>query len=230
MSRTHIFKVGETYKGAEIVDVGHKYNNQTLYTFRCPGCDKKVERVHAEFIKKPFCTDCLRANTESKKFKEYSGKTINGIKILNVSHRDKRSQLYVNALCPKCNKEFVTTLARIKTGIGSCKDCAKENLDLGHEFIKNAAVDGTVITAIDGHRAINKNNTAGYKGVSFTKSGKYRAYIYFKRKQYYLGTYSTVGEAAKARKIAEEKIYGDFLRWYAETYPDNWKKINKSED
>ena len=118
----------------------------------------------------------------------------------------------------------------VKIGINSCKDCLKTNLDLGHDFVKNAAVDGTLISAIDGRRAINKNNTTGYNGVNITKSGRYRAYINFKRKQYHLGVYDTAEEAAEARKIAEQKIYGDFLKWYAETYPDKWEKINKNKD
>lgn len=235
MHNTYIFKIGEIYKGAEIVEVGHIYaSNQTLYTFKCSKCGKIAQRRHSDFVKKPFCKDCLKANTESKKIdkvnEDYVGKTINGIKILSVSQRDNKGCLCVNVLCPRCKKEFVTTLTRVKIGINSCKDCLKTNLDLGHDFVKNAAVDGTLISAIDGRRAINKNNTTGYNGVNVTKSGRYRAYINFKRKQYHLGVYDTAKEAAEARKIAENKIYGDFLKWYAETYPEKWEKLNKCKD
>lgn len=232
MHNTYIFKVGEIYKGAEIIEVGHKYaSNQTLYTFKCSKCGKIAQRVHSVFIQRPFCKDCIKADVESKKIdeanKNYAGKTVNGIKIIEVSHRDAKSYLCVNAICPKCQKIFNVRLIHVKRGIKSCSDCAKTiNLDLGHTFTKNAAVDGTLISAIDGRRKVNKNNTTGHNGVNITKSGRYRAYINFKRKQYHLGVYDTAEEAAEARKIAEKKMYGDFLKWYSETYPEKWEKIN----
>ena len=59
---------------------------------------------------------------------------------------------------------------------------------------------------------------------------KYRAYINFQHKQYHLGSYEKLEDAIRARKVAEEKIYGTFLNWYAETYPENWGKLNKKRD
>lgn len=38
----------------------------------------------------------------------------------------------------------------------------------------------------------------------------------FKKKCYYLGGYSRLEDAAKARAEAEEKVFGDFLKWYEE--------------
>ena len=32
-------------------------------------------------------------------------------------------------------------------------------------------------------------------------------------------------EEAQARKSAEENIYGNFLKWYQDTYPEEWKRI-----
>lgn len=58
----------------------------------------------------------------------------------------------------------------------------------------------------------------------YAKYGKYRAYVNFKRKQYYLGLYEKIDDALKARKSAEENIYGN-LKWYQDTYPEEWKKI-----
>lgn len=34
----------------------------------------------------------------------------------------------------------------------------------------------------------------------------------------YLGGYDCIEEAAEARHIAEEKLFGDFLKWYDTTY------------
>ena len=46
----------------------------------------------------------------------------------------------------------------------------------------------------------------------------------FKQKCYYLGGYDRIEEAAEARHIAEEKLYGDFLKWYEETHPRKGKQ------
>lgn len=89
-------------------------------------------------------------------------------------------------------------------------------------------VDSTYVIAIDGRRKTNKNSTTKVTGVSyFEKQGKYRAYINFQRKQYYLGLYEKIEDAIKARKAAEQNIYGNFLEWFRNTYPEEWEKINK---
>lgn len=51
------------------------------------------------------------------------------------------------------------------------------------------------------------NNTTGCIGVSWTKSGKYRAYITSDGRQICLGTYESYEAAVSARKSAEE-LYG----------------------
>ena len=53
------------------------------------------------------------------------------------------------------------------------------------------------------------------------------ASIAFKKKSYYLGSFDDFNEACKARDRAEEHLYGDFLGWYAETHPEEWKRLDK---
>ena len=62
------------------------------------------------------------------------------------------------------------------------------------------------------------NNTSGHTGVQATADGKWTARIVFKRKRYYLGTYSEYDDAVKARERAEEELFGGFLAdYYAKT-------------
>lgn len=228
--RNKTFKTGDVYQGSRISDVSKKYKGQTCYTFICAKCGEKHERVHSDFLRHPVCSKCLKrdrdAERDAKITEDVVGKEVNGIKILRVG-RDEKSILYVDAICPVCKKEFKTTLARVKSGISSCKECAKSNLQEGYQIVKDSWVEGTSILAIT-DRALNKNSTTGYKGVSLHKDGRYRAYIYFKRKQYHLGLYDTPQQAAEARKTAEEKIYGDFLKWYAEKFPEQWERMNRN--
>lgn len=58
-----------------------------------------------------------------------------------------------------------------------------------------------------------KNNTSGYKGVSFVKNrNKYRAYITLNQKQYFLGYYDNAIDAARAYNKAALKLHGEFAR------------------
>lgn len=52
-------------------------------------------------------------------------------------------------------------------------------------------------------KKIPSDNTTGYKGVYFVR-GKYMAKSVFQKKQYFLGTYDNIGDAAQARQEAEE--------------------------
>lgn len=55
------------------------------------------------------------------------------------------------------------------------------------------------------------------------------AAITFQKKVYWLGTFDSIKDAANARKEAENHLYGDFLEWYAETYPNAKKNIKNRE-
>ncbi|UWO77428.1 AP2 domain-containing protein [Enterocloster asparagiformis] len=95
---------------------------------------------------------------------------------------------------------------------------------------KNSFVDGTNVPRIASTQTVQRNNTSGVTGVTWHKgTGKWRASISFKGKSYSLGYYTEIPLAAKARKTAEDELFGDFLKWYAEEYPENWKRIQKRQ-
>lgn len=77
---------------------------------------------------------------------------------------------------------------------------------------------------------IPQNNTTGVRGVYFIR-GKYVAKIVFQKKQYFLGTYNNLEEAAQARKEAEgmlnDTVVSFYTRWKikAEEDPD-WATEN----
>lgn len=79
-------------------------------------------------------------------------------------------------------------------------------------------IEGTSINKISREKPL-KSNKSGYNGVSWDKSRKkWVAQIWFKNKHYYLGRYDVKEEAIKVRKEAEEKIFGEFLKWYEKNY------------
>lgn len=79
-------------------------------------------------------------------------------------------------------------------------------------------VDGTCITHLKSKR-LRKTNTSGVKGVTWnSKNNKWIAQITFRGKNHYLGSFESIEDAAKARKEAEERIFGPVLQTYGQYY------------
>lgn len=101
--------------------------------------------------------------------------------------------------------------------LGHTKSCGCRQKTTCIENLK--LVDGTSVTILEGirNRRIIRTNSSGYNGVYRNKkSGKWSAQITFKRKTYYLGSYTKIENAVEARQIAEERMFGGFLDWYYE--------------
>lgn len=78
------------------------------------------------------------------------------------------------------------------------------------------------------NKKVNSNNTSGCTGVHFNNNRqKWIANIVFQKKNYFLGYHDKKENAINARKIAEERLHGEFLEWYAEAYPVKWAIINR---
>lgn len=143
----------------------------------------------------------------------------------------ENSTLYAVCKCG-CGKEFVT-LAKGFSRIKSC-GCAQEkarknNMKKASEVYLNGCVENTSVYSIKPKKML-KNNTSGVRGVTFDKaSQKWKAQIVFKGRNYYLGRYINKEDAIRARKMAEEAMFGNFLKWFQDTYPDRWKRITNTD-
>lgn len=101
-----------------------------------------------------------------------------------------------------------------------------------HAWIMRDRDSGVSIDHIDGDRLNNRrsnlrvcsqaensrnrgrgtNNTSGFKGVSRTESGRWRARIVIDRKEFSLGRFDTKEAAAKAYDLAASRLHGKFAR------------------
>lgn len=133
-----------------------------------------------------------------------------------IEFAEKRNgQFFWRCRC-KCGKESVVRQNYLL--IGKTKSCGCLQAKVVVDNMK--FVDGTSVTLLEkaGKRLVS-TNTSGHNGVYWNKkSQKWIAQIGFKGKTYYLGTYSKIDDAIKAREQAEDRIYGEFLDWYYETH------------
>ena len=127
----------------------------------------------------------------------------------------------------KCGNVLNVTSSALTTGHTKSCGCKKAEHTrrlgnkMGTKLKEYGFVDGTRPDHLN--NKLYANNSSGVRGVRFRK-GKYEASICFKQKSYYLGRYDTIEEASKARKIAEDKLFGEFLDWYNNEYKKQIKR------
>lgn len=131
-------------------------------------------------------------------------------------HRDRRGSVYWICDCDCGNEGEFTEAALVH---GYCRSCGCLRREMCQKLSEKLTMtDGTCIEMLES-RKHRRDNKSGVQGVFQMKNGKFRAYIGFKGKRYYLGTYEEYEDAIRARKKAEEEVYSTFLRRYKE-----WKR------
>ena len=196
--------------------------NRTRIMLRCD-CGNEFPANLSEWRNRHSPTMCkkCRGMRTANPYLDRTGEQIGNLTILGMEGewRGEYKTVY-RVRCGLCGGESTMDGAHLKTN-RVCARCNRKNLDTGRKLFRSGDVDGTNVyviqSSLDGRRKTNRNSTTGITGVNKLGEDKYRAVIVFRRKQYHLGTFATIDEAAAARKEAEEHLYGDFLTWYHET-------------
>lgn len=221
-------RIGTTINGFYIEDAKRENGRSYVYAV-CPFCkNKKWMRIDNL---KDDCVSCGCYNKENnyKKPENIAGRQFGRLKAIKPT--EQRSN-YNGCVIWECececgNTAFVAINDLQKGSVISCGCAGKENSVkngkiAGRNVKENFCVEGTNVKNLTAK--ISKNNISGIKGVHWDKTRKkWIAQIKFKGKRYYLGRYEKKEDAAKVRKEAEEKMFGEFLEWF------NNQKGNKDE-
>lgn len=142
--------------------------------------------------------------------KDWIGKRFGMLTVVSYAGKENRFHLW-HCKCD-CGREVEVrqnNLLRGWTRSCGCQRDPQKNLHY---------TDGTCLELLR-KDVTYKTNTSGVKGVYYSKKRKkWIAQIMFRQKCYYLGGYDRIEDAAEIRRTAEEKIFGDFLKWYEETH------------
>ncbi|MBQ8850209.1 MAG: hypothetical protein IJ011_07775 [Clostridia bacterium] len=113
--------------------------------------------------------------------------------------------------CCECgNITYKATDTLTNPNLSMCNECVSEYAAAKMRE-KAGYVDGTQLSRIKSDKLI-ATNTSGVRGVYYdSKANRWRARLKFKGKLMNFGSYTNFDDAVKARKEAEEQIYGDFL-------------------
>lgn len=140
-----------------------------------------------------------------------------------TEERDSDGNVIWRCKCKCGNYRNVSSHSLLKGNTKSCGCLVSKNFDdYRREKKKQSKKYGTTIDRLG--MKTQKNSKTGVRGVSIHKRrGKfvgYQANIVINGKQKYLGTFSTVEEAAEARKAAEEKYFKPILDRYKKSAKD----------
>ena len=228
-------RIGTVVNGFKILDVKREKRRTMVYVV-CPYCKgSSWKRLDTIMDSQIISCGCQNKEKNWKKPKDISQKQFGRLTALYPTKKRNKNNGSIIWVCQcNCGNRVEVSEHDLAGGfVGSCGCLGKENSSIngkrvGKYVVDNHCVENTNIKNLT--CKISVRNTSGVKGVSWdSQRQKWTAQIKFKGKKYYLGRYPKLEDATTARKEAEENLFGDFLRWYAETYPERWKKIQKSD-
>ena len=192
-----------------------RQDNRTYYLCLCECGNKKW--IRADRLTNAKSCGCL------SKEMQFKGNNIKGRKfgrlkaIKETERRDSNGSVIWQCQCECGNITYVSYKHLVGKQILSCGCLSKENSRINidnaiRKHLKEHIVEGTNIPVIS-RKEVKSNNTSGVTGVIWDKSRKkWTAKITFKGKRYFLGRFEDKEEAIKARKEAEVKMFGEFLK------------------
>lgn len=126
-----------------------------------------------------------------------------------IAPTEKRSCRSVIWICRcDCGEEIEVRATMLRSGHTTSCGCVKRAIDEERDFKDILTyVDGTCIEFARniGKSRSDTSSDTGVRGV-ILKNGKFQAQINYKKKRYYLGRYSRLEDAVKARQQAEIRI------------------------
>lgn len=166
---------------------------------------------------------CVREQARRAAYHHLEGQRFG--RLVAIEPLDKRSGGAVVWRCVcDCGNESEHAAKALLSGRAQSCGCLKRENDALQQSLHY--IDGTCVEFVENMGAVSRRNTTGYRGLKYSR-GKWEARITFKKHTYYLGRYADKEEAIRVRKRAEQAVYGEFLDWYYQTFPDQKTKLQK---
>lgn len=204
--------IGQTFNDLKVIKYTDKRNSYDvgLYKCKCLLCGGTAYATKAN-LKRGEIKNCGCTRHNPKK--NLTGKKFGKLTVIKAIVEDDTLKYICKCDCGNTTKVKPNDLRN-----GNTKSCGC--LHKGENaVIKKNYVDGTAPCKLKNPEKLRNTNTSGVTGVYWDKSRSlWSAEIMFKKKKYHLGRYADKEIAIKARKKAEEEIFGNFLEWYEKEY------------
>lgn len=151
-------------------------------------------------------------------FNDLSGKRFGKLTVIEQTSKREYGNIIWKCKCDCGNSVLVRGDSLTSGATTSCGCVGLEKLK---EFRENNYILDTNISKISSSKP-SKNSTSGVKGVYWISTiSKWEVQIEFKKHCYHLGRYENKNKAMRIRKLAEEKLFGNFLKWYKDFKESN---------
>lgn len=208
--------IGNKYGMLEVIDQKRE-NGRTLLLCKC-NCGN-VKWMRKDYVNNAKSCGCLAKSTEFKQL-DLTGKTYGYLTAIKATDKKASNGSIIWECKCKCGNITHVTAGQLTQGrIKSCGCLRKpheteQGKALG-KATKEQCVENTNLRNLTAKKP--RNNTSGYKGVTWDNSRKkWVAQLVFKGYRYYLGRFDNIEEAVKARKDAEQKYFEPILEKYKE--------------
>lgn len=212
------------YKDKETTSKG-----KSKWVCKCGNCGK-IKSIPRALLISGHTKSCgCVGRTKSKNMLDLTDKDFGDLKVkYKVSGRGLNAIWHCEC---KCGKEKDIVQSSLTSGSSTSCGCASSKKASDRIKDNFGIKDGTsACKLVNTEKAYASNKSTKIRGVYKNKKGVYIAMIGFCHKLYYLGSYKDIESAIDARKSAENAMFGDFLEWYAEKYPEHWEHLNKSKN
>lgn len=192
-----------------------KLYNETAWVCKCLACGNITYATTSQLLhaKKKSC-GCRRKRTPANAL-DLTNKRFGKLKVVERAGISKNGRALWLCRCD-CGNTIVTNATTLR--LGEVKSCGKCLVD---ERIKHAREDLMTNKTIDGvqvpllTKKVRSDSVSGHKGVHRrVRNGKekFEVTITVKGKRKYIGTYSKLYDAIKARKDAEKEYFEPYIK------------------
>lgn len=188
---------------------GAREQRTSVWLWQCD-CGNTKE-IPADDVKHGGTRSCgCKANEHISNLRkeDITGQTIGRLSVIRSTDKRTESGDVIWELECACGNKVYKTVNELKTGrVRSCgclyKETRKDCVSYRKDF-----VDSTSLSAMVAAKKLCVHNTSGHTGVYLDKrTGKWQAYINYKKKRYYLGCFKDMEDAVRARKEGEAQLH-----------------------
>ena len=188
---------------------GERMMKQSVWLWQCDcGNTKEIPATEVKHGGTRSCGCKATEHITNLRKEDITGQQFGRLTVIRPTEERTESGSIVWELQCECGTPVYKTVNELKTGrVLSCGCLYKESRPEVVKFRKDF-VDNTCLSSIVAAKTPSALNTSGHTGVYLDKrSGKWQAYINYKKKRYYLGFFKNKEDAIRARKEGEAKIH-----------------------
>lgn len=204
---------GQRFGRLTVLDEEPKSDQGKLWHCRCDCGNELWVRQNSLQKGNTQSCGCLQREMSSQLKVDLRGRKFGRLTVLNEepvrsTRKDgKGSRVFYHVHCDCGSETWVLSDALLS---GHTQSCGCLNRDARAEFSRSNYVDGTSINNL--LQQTPTHNRSGYKNVSYdSRTGKFRAAVRFKGKNYILGSYEDPEEASNAAEQFREQVIYPFL-------------------